>query len=44
MRTGDVGPGDTVVVLAGSPHSADGHTDVVRLVRVGENGHPVTDR
>ncbi len=40
VRTGDVRPGDSIVVLAGSPESADGPTDVLRLVRVDENGRP----
>ena len=41
ISTGDVRPGDTIVVLAGSPESADGSTDLLRLVRVDENGPPV---
>ena len=35
-RTGDVRPGDTIVLLADSPESADGPTDVLRLVHVDE--------
>jgi pyruvate kinase len=35
VRAGDVAVGDTVVVLARSPQSPDGATDVLRLVRVG---------
>jgi pyruvate kinase len=34
-RAGDVKPGDTAVVLARSPDSPDGATDVMRVVRVG---------
>ena len=37
-RAGDVHPGDSIVVLAGSPESADGPTDALRLVHVDERG------
>ena len=42
-RTGDVRPGDTIVLLADSPESADGPTDVLRLVHVDEAMSPLTD-
>src|SRR5262245_38115144 len=38
ISSGDVRPGDTIVVLAGSPESADGPTDLLRVVRVDERG------
>jgi pyruvate kinase len=40
VGTGDVRPGDAIVVLAGSPKSAGEPTDVLRLVRVDVNGQP----
>jgi hypothetical protein len=34
VTAGQVGPGDLVVMLAGSPRWSDGATDVLRVVRI----------